>query len=201
MKTHKELHCSHFLVKLIYDPGRLVLNKLLTAFCEINLSLIKGLCGEGMGAGREGRGVVGRYECRISHLCMRACVLTCFSSVWLCDHMYCSGVGCHALLQGVFPTQGLNSGLLHCRWIFLPSEPPGKPKNTGVDRLSLLQGIFPTQGSNQGLLHCRQIIYQRNYQGRPVAHQWITNILSKILDKHNFSWELSQWQQRDFCWH
>ena len=25
-----------------------------------------------------------------------------------------TGVGCHALLQGIFPTQGLNSGLLHC---------------------------------------------------------------------------------------
>ena len=28
-----------------------------------------------------------------------------------------TGVGCHALLQGIFPTQGLNPGLLHCRWI------------------------------------------------------------------------------------
>ena len=27
------------------------------------------------------------------------------------------GVGCHFLLQGIFPTQGLNSGLLHCRQI------------------------------------------------------------------------------------
>ena len=26
-------------------------------------------------------------------------------------------VGCHALFQGIFPTQGLNPGLLHCRWI------------------------------------------------------------------------------------
>ena len=32
----------------------------------------------------------------------------------------------------------------------LPSEPPGKPKNTGVGSLSLLQGILPTQESNQG---------------------------------------------------
>ena len=32
---------------------------------------------------------------------------------------------------------------------FLPSEPLGKPKNTGVDSLSLLQQIFPTQESNQ----------------------------------------------------
>ena len=27
-----------------------------------------------------------------------------------------TGLGCHALLQGIFPSQGLNSGLLHCRW-------------------------------------------------------------------------------------
>ena len=47
----------------------------------------------------------------------------------LCDPMDCSlpgspvhgnslgkntGVGCHALLQGIFPTQGLNPGLQHC---------------------------------------------------------------------------------------
>ena len=28
-----------------------------------------------------------------------------------------TGVGCHALLQGIFPTQGSNSGLPHCRLI------------------------------------------------------------------------------------
>ena len=27
------------------------------------------------------------------------------------------GVGRHSLLQGIFPTQGLNPGFLHCRWI------------------------------------------------------------------------------------
>ena len=25
-------------------------------------------------------------------------------------------VGCHALLQGILPTQGLNPGVPHCRW-------------------------------------------------------------------------------------
>ena len=48
----------------------------------------------------------------------------------VCDPMYCSlpgssvcgdspgkntGVGGHALLQGIFPTQGWNPGVLHCR--------------------------------------------------------------------------------------
>ena len=49
----------------------------------------------------------------------------------------------------------------------LPSEPPGKPKNTGVGTLSLLKGIFLTQKSNQGLLHCRWILYHLSYQESP----------------------------------
>ena len=38
-----------------------------------------------------------------------------------------AGEGCHSLLQGIFLTQGLNPGLLHCRRDSLPSDPPGKP--------------------------------------------------------------------------
>ena len=50
----------------------------------------------------------------------------------------------------------------------LLSEPPGKPKNSGVGSLSLLQGIFPTQELSWGLLHCRWILYQLSYQGSPI---------------------------------
>ena len=75
------------------------------------------------------------------------------------------GVGCHSLLQGIFPTQGSNPGLQHCRQNSLPTEPPGKPKNTGVGSLSLLHGYFPIQKLNQGLLYCRGILYQLSYQG------------------------------------
>ena len=42
-----------------------------------------------------------------------------------------AGVGCHALLQGIFPTQGLNPGLLHCRRT-LSSETPGKSESCQV---------------------------------------------------------------------
>ena len=49
----------------------------------------------------------------------------------------------------------------------LPSEPPGKPKNTGVGSISPLQGNFLTQESNQDLLHCRCVLHQLNYQGSP----------------------------------
>ena len=41
-----------------------------------------------------------------------------------------TGVGCHSLLQGIFQTQGLNLGLLHCRKILYweySSESKTKP--------------------------------------------------------------------------
>ena len=60
------------------------------------------------------------------------CVEWILSHLILCNHVDCSppgssvhgdspgkntGVGCHALFQGIFPTQGLNPGLPHCRRI------------------------------------------------------------------------------------
>ena len=54
----------------------------------------------------------------------------------------------------------------------LATEPPRKPKNTGVGRQSLLQGIFQPQELNWGLLHCRWILHQLSYQISPF-HQYI----------------------------
>ena len=62
----------------------------------------------------------------------------------LCDPMDCSppgssvhgnslgkstGVGCHSILQGIFPTQGLNLGLLHCRQILYHLSHQGSQNN------------------------------------------------------------------------
>ena len=64
-------------------------------------------------------------------LCAVLCLVA-QSCLTLCDPMDCSpphssvhgdspgkntGVGYHTLLQGIFPTQGSNPGLPHCRWI------------------------------------------------------------------------------------
>ena len=38
-----------------------------------------------------------------------------------------TGVGCHFLLQGIFPTQGLNPGLLYCRQILYQLSYQGSP--------------------------------------------------------------------------
>ena len=50
----------------------------------------------------------------------------------------------------------------------LASEPPGKPKSTGVGILSLLQGIFLTQELNLGVLHCRQSPAFQEHSGSAV---------------------------------
>ena len=54
-----------------------------------------------------------------------------------------------------------------------PSEPPGKPMNTGVGSLSVLQEIFLTQESNWGLLR----FWPAGLPGKPVSlhikHQFL----------------------------
>jgi len=60
---------------------------------------------------------------------------------------------------GDLPNPGMETRSPELQADSLPSEPPGKLKNTGVGSLSLLQGNFRTQESNWDLLHCRQILY------------------------------------------
>ena len=48
-----------------------------------------------------------------------------------------TGVACHALLQGIFPTHGLHPGLLHCRWILYQLSYQGNPQNTLASFLNL----------------------------------------------------------------
>ena len=69
---------------------------------------------------------------------------------------------------GDLPNPGIVSRSPALQADSLPSEPPTKPKNTGVGSLSLLQGNFPTHKSNGCLLHCRQSLYQLSYQGSPI---------------------------------
>ena len=49
------------------------------------------------------------------------------------------GVGCHFVLQEIFPALGLNLGLLHCRRS-LPSEPPGNPGGNNSREFATIKG-------------------------------------------------------------
>ena len=97
-------------------------------------------------------------------------------------------VGSHSLLQGDLPNPGIKPRSLALQVDSLSAEPQGKPKNTGVDRLSLLQGIFPTQESNWNLLHCRQIFYQLSHKGSPRILEWIAYpFSSRSLQPRNWT--------------
>ena len=77
-----------------------------------------------------------------SDLAVAACLIT-QSCPTLCDPMECSlpdssvhenspgkntGVVCHAILEGIFPPQGSNPGLLHCQQILYHLSHLGSPK-------------------------------------------------------------------------
>ena len=67
---------------------------------------------------------------------------------------YWSGLPCPP--PGNFSNPGIKPRSSTLQVDSLPSEPRGKPKNTGVGSLPLLKGNFPTQVSKQGLLDCRR---------------------------------------------
>ena len=50
-----------------------------------------------------------------------------------------TGVGSLSLLQGIFPTQGLNPGFSHCRWIRYQLSHQGRPFPGGSDGSVYLQ--------------------------------------------------------------
>ena len=78
---------------------------------------------------------------------------------------YWSGLPCPP--PGDLPNPGIKPRSPALQADSLLSEPPGKPKNTGIGSLSLFQGNFPTQEVNRGLLHCRWTFYQLSCQGSP----------------------------------
>ena len=86
-------------------------------------------------------------------LVFQSCLILCDPMGGLCSSVHGDSlgknlrVGCHALLQGIFPTEGLNPALLHYRQILYGLSHQGS-MNAGVGTRSLLQEIFLTQESN-----------------------------------------------------
>ena len=81
-------------------------------------------------------------------------------SLWNCPDQN-AGVGSHSLLQGIFPTQGLNPGLLHCRQILYQLSHQGSPGILEWVAYSFGSGSSGPRrevGLNPHLLHGRQIL-------------------------------------------
>ena len=95
------------------------------------------------------------------------CHASSLSHAWLCNPMDCSlpgssvhrdspgrntRVGCHALLWGIFPNQGSNPGLLHCRWIPYHPSHQGSPRT--VEWVAYPFSRWSSQPRNQARVSC-----------------------------------------------
>ena len=114
-------------------------------------------------------------DCAVLCLVTQSC-----STLWLPGLQYASssvhgdspgssaGVGCHALLQQVFPTQGLNPGLPHCRQILYQLSHHGSPRTPEWVACSFSGGS--SQPRNQTGVSCiaGELFYQLSYQRRPL---------------------------------
>ena len=82
-----------------------------------------------------------RCDPKITCVCVCVCVCVCKSRSVVSDSLQPHGlyspwnspgqntrIGSCSLLQGIFPTQGLNPGFPHCRWILYQLSHKGSPK-------------------------------------------------------------------------
>ena len=109
-----------------------------------------------------------------------------------------------SLLQGIFPIQGLNPGLPHCRQILYQLSHKGSPRIldwVAYPFSSRSVEIFLTQKLNWGLLHCRIILYQVSYQGSPStnkitpysANSFRTRVGKTLAHRPNLFYRLFMW--------
>ena len=77
----------------------------------------------------------------------------------------------------------------------LPAEPQGKPKHTGMGRLSLFQQIFLTQKLDWDLPHCRWILYQLSYQGSHIFEMVLYDLkyCSIVMFSNIWSLNVHKW--------
>ena len=104
------------------------------------------------------------------------------------------GVGSHSLLQGIFPTQGLNPGLPHCRQILYQLSHQWSPRIPEWVAYPFFSGSSRSRNQTWGLLHCRQILNQLSYQGSP--HNPVCGILNGLAFLSYSLWQEENWDDR-----
>ena len=124
-----------------------------------------------------------------------------------------TGVGCHALLQGIFPTWGTNPHLLQlltCRWILycwgFPSGSEGEESACNVGDLGSIPDLVRSPGGGNGnLFQCSGLencmdrgAWQATVHGVTKSRTWLSNFHSFTLEQMqqpghvSKSWQLSQ---------
>ena len=86
-------------------------------------------------------------------------------------------MGCHFLLQRIFPTQGSNPGLPHCRQTLLPSEPP-------VHQVSaVFQKHAGRDGNNSKLSKAESLIFMNTELGAFTKNPKDPDVLDHMMKK------------------
>ena len=89
-----------------------------------------------------------------------------------------TGMGSLSLLQEIFPTQGLNWGLLHCRWILYRLSHQGSPNGREFEET-------PGDGEGQRSLASRSAVH-----GVAKSRTWLSDWTTANLVKKKLSFRL-----------
>ena len=86
-----------------------------------------------------------------------------------------TGVGFHALLQGIFPTHGSNPGLPHCRWILYHLSHQGSPR--------ILEGVayLSSRGSSHPEIEPGSLALQADSLPAELTREIVVTIINLIL--------------------
>ena len=96
-----------------------------------------------------------------------------------------TGMGSLSLLQGIFPTQGLNPGLLHCRWILYQLSHKGSPRI--LEWVAYPFSRESSQPRNQTGVSC--------IAGRFFTN-WANGLKNRVLNQHSRNWGPSKFLKR-----
>ena len=94
-----------------------------------------------------------------------------------------AGVACHFLLQGIFPTQGLNPGLLHCRQMLYPLSHQGSQV--------FLKEVSPEYSLERLMLKLNLQHFVHLMGGADSLEK--TLILGKIEGRRRRGWQRMKW--------
>ena len=95
-----------------------------------------------------------------------------------------SGVDSLSLLQGIFPTQGLNPGLLHCRQILSQLSHKGNPRILEWVAYPFSRGSSWPRNRTVVSSIAGRFFYRRSYQGSPKSESEGRSVVSDSLWPH-----------------